>query len=240
MDEVVMITSKQNETYKHLLKLKKAKYRYTHQEAVIFGHDLVDEARKANKVINYLSTAPHGSHLVISRELMDTLIDYDMKEPIGALVSIKQDTVSYKGNILLCDTIQDPRNLGALIRSAHAFGFHKIILSPECVDPYHELALRAAKGSTFHLSIEVQSLTEAILLLKKETYYIIASSHLPQSQSQTNTYPCALILGNEGHGISKDVFELADAYVNIQTQGVDSLNVSVAGSIMMHQLAEKA
>jgi TrmH family RNA methyltransferase len=239
MDEVVMITSKQNEVYKHLLKLKKAKYRDTHQEAVIFGHDLVDEARKANKIIHYLSTAPHGSHLVISKELMDTLIDYDMKEPIGALVSLKQDTQPYNRNILLCDTIQDPRNLGALIRSAHAFGFHKIILSPTCVDPYHELALRAAKGSTFHLSIEVQSLKEVIPTLKKASYQIIASSHLPQTQPLTNAFPCALILGNEGHGISKDILDLADTYFHIQTQGVESLNVSVAGSIMMHQLAEK-
>lgn len=233
-----MITSKQNEIYKHLQKLKKAKYRYNHQEAVIFGHDLVDEARKANKIINYLTTAPHGSHLVISKELMDTLIDYDMKDPIGAIVTIKQDIRPYQGNILICDTIQDPRNLGALIRSAHAFGFHKIILSPECVDPYHELALRSAKGSTFHVNIHVETLTTAIQSLKNESYQIIASTHLPQPRSQQSAFPCALILGNEGHGISKNVIALADSYINVKTQGVDSLNVSVAGSILMHQLAE--
>lgn len=239
MDEVVMITSKQNEMYKHLIKLKKAKYRYLHQEAVIFGNDLLEEARKANKIKHYLSTAPHGNNMLISKELMATIIDYDMKEPIGAIVTIKQDHQPYYGNILLCDTIQDPRNLGALIRSAHAFGFHKVILSPECVDPFHELALRSAKGSTFHISIEIQSLTKIIPELKKEKYHIIASSHLPQSETQPHAYPCVLILGNEGHGISKEVLDLADTFLNIETQGVDSLNVSVAGSILMHQLVEK-
>jgi RNA methyltransferase, TrmH family len=239
MDEVTMITSKHNDMYKHLLKLKKAKYRNQHQEAIIFGQDLLDEAKRANKIIQYFSTAPHGSHLVITKELMDALVEYEMKDPIGAIISTKQDIISYHGNVLVCDTIQDPRNLGALIRSAHAFGFHKIMLSPECVDPYHELALRAAKGSTFHVNIEVKPTKETILALKKNKYQIIASTHLPQSSSSDFSLPCALILGNEGHGISNDLIELSDVLFHIQTQGVDSLNVSVAGSIMMYQLSEK-
>lgn len=239
MDEVTMITSKHNDIYKHLLKLKKAKYRNQHQEAIIFGQDLLDEAKRANKIIQYFSTAPHGSHLVITKELMDALLEYEMKDPIGAIISTKQDVISYEANVLVCDTIQDPRNLGALIRSAHAFGFHKIMLSPECVDPYHELALRAAKGSTFHVNIEVKPTIETIHALKKNKYQIIASTHLLQSSSSDFSLPCALILGNEGHGISNDLIELSDVFFHIRTQGVDSLNVSVAGSIMMHQLSEK-
>ena len=234
-----MITSKQNDIYKHLLKLKKAKYRNVHQEALIFGQDLIEEAKKANKILQYISTAPHGNHIVISKELMDTLLDYDMKDPIGAIVSTKQVVQSYDGHLLMCDTIQDPRNLGALMRSAHAFGFHHIILSPECVDPYHELALRAAKGSTFHVSIHQGSLKDSIVELKKHGYTIVASSHLKTDAVPTTfKKPVALILGNEGHGISEDLLTLADHFYHIDTQGVDSLNVSVAGSIMMYMVGK--
>jgi TrmH family RNA methyltransferase len=222
-----------------MVKLKKTKYRHQHQEAIIFGQDLVDEAKRANKIVQYFSTAPHGNHLVIAKELMDALVDYEMKDPIGAIVSTQHEMMDNQGNVLICDTIQDPRNLGALIRSAHAFEFHKIILSPECVDPYHELALRAAKGSTFHVNIEVKPLIEAIHVLKKNKYQIIASSHLPQSAPSQFSHPCALILGNEGHGISNDLIALSDVFFHIQTQSVDSLNVTVAGSIMMHQLSEQ-
>ena len=88
-----MITSKQNETFKRLLKLKKAKYRNQYQEALIFGHDIVEEALKTNKVIQLISTFPHGKNLVLSKDLMDALSDYEMKEPIGAIVSIKRRSI---------------------------------------------------------------------------------------------------------------------------------------------------
>lgn len=239
MIEDPMITSKQNEVYKHLVKLKKAKYRNEHQEAVIFGDDLVEEARKANKIIQMIGSSPHGDHLVLSKELMHTLMDYEMKSPIGARVSIQYEQKAYSGNILICDTIQDPRNLGALIRSAHAFGFHKIILSQECVNPYHELALRAAKGSTFHVNIEISNLVDAIQQLKNNGYTIIASSHKKQPNQKQIKSPVAIILGNEGHGISKELLEQSHISLHIETQGVDSLNVSVAGSILMYQLSER-
>lgn len=234
-----MITSKQNETFKKLLKLKKAKYRNQYQEALIFGHDLIEEALKKNKVIQIISTFPHGNHLVLSKELIDELSDFEMKEPIAAIVSIKNTPSEYKGNILMCDTIQDPRNLGALIRSAHAFGFHKIILNKASVDPYHELSMRTSKGSIFHVSLEVLPLVETIAFLKQHHYMIVASSHLKQQSQIQPKQPIVLILGNEGHGISDDLLNLTDMTLHIPTVGVDSLNVSVAGSILMYTLSEK-
>jgi len=234
-----MITSKQNETFKRLLKLKKAKYRNQYQEALIFGHDIVEEALKTNKVIQLISTFPHGKNLVLSKELMDALSDYEMKEPIGAIVSLKEEVLEYKGNILMCDTIQDPRNLGALIRSAHAFGFHKIMLNKSSVDPFHELSIRTSKGSIFHVQIEICSLKESIETLKQQQYMIVASSHLKQKKQLKPQHPIALILGNEGHGISDDLIALTDITLHISTSGVDSLNVSVAGSILMYTLSEQ-
>jgi TrmH family RNA methyltransferase len=112
------------------------------------------------------------------------------------------------------------------------------MLSKSSVDPFHELSIRTSKGSIFHVKIEICDLKASIETLKREQYTIIASSHLKQKVQLKPQHPVALILGNEGHGISDDLITLTDITLHIPTSGVDSLNVSVAGSILMYTLSE--
>jgi TrmH family RNA methyltransferase len=129
--------------------------------------------------------------------------------------------------------VQDPDNVGALIRSAAAFGFLHIILSPHCADLYNEKTIRASKGSIFDVYVERKNLPQALIDLKLQGYQILyADAH--ESGSHEPIQKTALIVGNEGRGISEEVKKKSDGSIHIETRHVESLNVSVAGAILMY------
>ena len=230
-----MITSNQNQQYKYLMKLKKSKYRHIYQEAIIFGEDLIDATKKAGNIQSMIVTKDQGVLICLSSELFETLADYHMENQVGALVSIK-DVTQEATHALVCENIQDPRNLGALFRSALAFGFKHIYVSHDSVDPYHELALRSAKGTTFQLSIHRGTLEHHVKHLKSLGYVCIGTSPQPQATIEFNADFIALILGNEGRGLTQKTIEACDSLMHIKTESVESLNVSVAGAICMYDI----
>ena len=230
-----MITSNQNQQFKYLLKLKKSKYRKAYQEALIFGEDIIAAAKHAGVIRSMIVTQEFEDAIVMSDALFDMLADYHMDHKIGALITIKDVEVA-PTDALICENIQDPRNLGALFRSALAFGFKHIYVSKDTVDPYHELALRSAKGTTFQLSIHYGHMHDHITSLKKQGYVLVGTSPKPQPTIQRQEGFVALILGNEGQGMSEDTMASCDTLMHIQTMSVESLNVSVAGAICMYEL----
>jgi TrmH family RNA methyltransferase len=146
----------------------------------------------------------------------------------------KSNPVISSKQVLLLDDVQDPDNLGALIRSAAAFNFLHIILSHKSADAYNEKAIRAAKGSLFDVFLERRPLHDALIELKKEGYTILcADAH--QNGELQKFEKVALVLGNEGHGISNEIKSICDYVVTIETSHVESLNVSVAGAILMYE-----
>lgn len=230
-----MITSNQNQTFKYLLKLKKAKYRKQYQEAIIFGQDVIDAAIEAGVVVSFITTVEKEEAICLEPSLFDSLADYEMQQKVGAVVKIERKNHA-SNRILVLENIQDPRNVGALFRSALAFGFKKVFLSKDCADPYHELALRSAKGTTFGLDIEEGYLLPYIKTLKEKEYHIIGTS--PKKGEKLKLYPnkLALILGNEGQGLTHEIITQCDHFMHIETESVESLNVSVAGAICMYEI----
>jgi RNA methyltransferase, TrmH family len=228
-----LITSKQNSSFKIWKTLKLKKYRDIHDLFLVYGNHLIDKAKEKGALLEVLSSDEMVGTTHLSKELMDELQQAETYfDRIG--VCKKTNKVLSSDKILMLDDIQDPDNLGALMRSAAAFGFMRLIISHQSADAYNEKTIRASKGSLFDLYIERKPLVEAIIKLKEEGYKAVyADAH--QKGDLIINKKIVLIMGNEGHGVSEMVKNITDSSISIPTQNVESLNVSVAGGILMYE-----
>ncbi|MBS2126408.1 RNA methyltransferase ['Fragaria x ananassa' phyllody phytoplasma] len=243
-----MITSKQNPIFKKLKKLKLKKYRDLYQQFLIYGDHLIEQAEQAqnnnknNFFIEIYTSSYTKKGIFIAPELMKEL---SQTKTVFDQIALCQFTLSPKldlihNKILVLEDIQDPANLGALMRSAVAFGFNQIFLSFHSADFYHEKTIRTSQGSLFNLVLQRGQIKIFLEQAKQKGYQVFIT--LPHQKAnisfeKTKSYlKKILILGNEGSGISFPVITLADYCLNIKTQQVESLNVAVAGSILMYLL----
>lgn len=228
-----MIKSKDSKQIKHLKKLKMKKYRDLHEEFIVFGDHLITEAIKSNSVAELYTSNPNKEGILISEQLMKELNETVTAFDQLALVKKTRKTIE-SDKILVLEDVQDPDNVGALLRSALAFGFNKVILSNKSADIYNDKTIRSSQGALFHLDIERTDVISALKDLKNKDYKVITtmlngSSEFPMASK------IALVMGNEGSGISSEVELLSDFKLTIKTSGVESLNVLVAGSILMYE-----
>ncbi len=141
--------------------------------------------------------------------------------------------------ILVLDGIQDPGNLGTLIRTAVSFQYDLIICSEKTVDFYNDKVIRSTQGSLFHIPvIRETDLVSCAEKLKQEEIAVIATTLEDAVPLGELKHPArfAVILGNEGSGVSRELQNIADERVRIEMAGFESLNVAVAGGIMMYEL----
>lgn len=232
-----MIESKTNEKVKKLNKLKLKKFRDIYNEFLVFDEDIIKIAFDKNLVKELYTTNPSKKGELISKNIMTYLKDTKTPYERVAVVSKFSNKEIKSNNILILDEVQDPKNLGALIRSALAFNFRHIIISNHSADVFHEEVIRTSKGYIFDVLVERVDLVSKIKELKKLGYTIIGTS-LNKSDDITTSSKKALILGNEGRGISTGVLKLVDKVISIKTNNVESLNVLAAGSILMNKLGE--
>jgi TrmH family RNA methyltransferase len=228
-----LITSKQNASFKLWQKLKLKKYRDMHDMFLVYGDHQITKAKEKGALLEVLSTDEKFATTVLSKELMDDLQQAETYFDRIGLCKKTNPKIQSK-QILLLDDVQDPDNLGALIRSAAAFNFLHIILSHKSADAYNEKAIRAAKGSLFDVYLERRPLHDAISDLKMKGYTILCADAHQKGELQ-KFEKVALVLGNEGHGISDEIKSVCDLCVTIETNHVESLNVSVAGAILMYE-----
>ena len=235
-----MITSTNNNTIKTLIKLKQKKYRNQFGYYLIEGEHLVNEALKANQVECIITTKPLKSNLEVievSEEVMAKLAF--TKSPSNIMAKCKIDSnneLMMKKRYLILDDLQDPGNIGTLIRSALAFGIDQVILSKNCVDLYNDKLLRSMQGANFHISCIYDDLKTVISTLKKNNVKIIGSA-LENGQDIKQikiSEKMAFIVGNEGNGMNKDILQECDYVGYIPINTIESLNVAIAGSIMMY------
>ncbi|MBI5554662.1 MAG: 23S rRNA (guanosine(2251)-2'-O)-methyltransferase RlmB [Elusimicrobia bacterium] len=174
----------------------------------------------------------------------------DCETPAGilAVAEIKEYRLTElldgpKPFLVVLGGIQDPGNLGAIIRTAEAAGVTGIILSKETVDPYNPKVVRATMGSLLRLPlVKVDNLLSLIKKLRARQIKTVAcDAHGAKNYYETGwRLPLALIFGNEGAGMTKEITVQMDEVIKIpQRQGVDSLNVAVAAGIIMYQVVEK-
>ncbi|WP_296879643.1 RNA methyltransferase [Thomasclavelia sp.] len=235
-----MITSSSNNTIKTLMKLKQKKYRKQLGYYLIEGEHLVNEAIKANQVDTLISTKPLKTNLPVievSEEVMAKLAFTKSPSSIMAKCPLEnKNELIYKNRYLILDDLQDPGNIGTLIRSALAFGIDQVILSNNCVDLYNDKLLRSMQGANFHISCIYGDLKEIIDKLQAHDVTVVGSAlengkdiHLIEKQEKM-----AFIVGNEGNGMNPDILAKCDRIGYIPIQTIESLNAAIAGSILMY------
>nr|WP_205094384.1 RNA methyltransferase [Thalassobacillus pellis] len=245
-----MITSIQNQKVKQWNKLKKKKYREAAKHFIVEGFHLVEEAFQSEWEIVELIVREDTSFPVdwkgftnkithVSNDVFSAITETETPQGIAAIIEVKHFEFSSLENILLTDGVQDPGNLGTLIRTADAAGFDGVIIGKGSVDVFNEKVIRATQGSLFHLPIQQGTLEEWIPHLKKQGLTIWASALKDASPYKKLTVPekSALIVGNEGAGIREELLKLADKSVYIPIYGkAESLNVAIAAGILMYHM----
>lgn len=243
----MLITSLENERVKKYLKLKEKKYRDKYNEFLVEGEHLVLEAYKAGLIKELilqegLNANIDISHIIyLSTNIIKKISNVDSPQKIMALCEKMENNSNLKNKILIIDNIQDPGNLGTIIRSAVAFNIDTIVLSEDCVDLYNPKVIRATQGILFHISIIKKDLKEVLKELHKENITIyktdVTNGIDARNLSLKEREKYALVIGNEGNGVRKYLEPLCDKNLYIPMNSkAESLNVAIATSIILYEL----
>ena len=239
-----MIESINNEKIKRYSKLLQKKYRDETGLYIISTDHLVKEALKHNIVheiflLNGYENR-YGNVTYVNEQVMRKLTSLKTLPSVVAVVK-KQDLNSITGNVIMLDGLQDPGNVGTIIRSAVAFNFDTIIVGNNTVDIYNEKVLRASEGMIYNINIIKQDLVDSIMELKLKGYTIIGTK--VDNGKKIEDIICekyAFIVGNEVNGISNEILDMCDEYIYIDmNKKCESLNVGIASSIVMYEINKK-
>ncbi len=230
-----MITSIDNPKIKELIKLNKSKFRKENKMFIVEGAHLVSEAKKLDLLIETYTTLSDIDGVLISEAVMKKICNTDtVVNQIGVCKLIEKTNI--ENRVLILDGIQDPGNMGTLLRSAVAFNFNTVFLGDGSVDIYNPKVIRATQGAIFKLNLISGNCVEFIKKISDHKIYStnVKNGILPKMAQYKEKI--ALILGNEGNGVSKEIDNLALDNIYIKMNETESLNVSIAGSIIMYEL----
>lgn len=238
------ITSLDNKKVVNWTKLNDKKYRDLSATFLVEGEHLLLEALKYHAVEEIIVTDEQlydedVPHYQVSINIMKKLSNLTTP-PKVIPVCHKIDEGEITEKIILLDGIQNPGNLGTIIRTALAFNFKTIILGDNTVDIYNEKVIRASEGMIFSVNILKRNLADYIYELKEKDYLIVGTD--VNDGIDVKKIKCdklALIVGNEGNGIDKALLKECDKLVNIKMNpACESLNVGIAASILMYELGD--
>ncbi|HEM6137337.1 TPA: RNA methyltransferase [Streptococcus suis] len=240
-----IIRSKSNKLVKQIKKLQQKKYRTS--SYLIEGWHLLEEAVKSGVSIEHvLVLEEHVDRVsqlekvtVISPEIMQDLTDSKSPQGVVAQLALPSQQLSDQlaGKYLVLEDVQDPGNVGTIIRTADAAGFDGVFLTDKSADIYNMKVLRSMQGSHFHLPIYRLPIEDILSTLKNNQVEVLATTLSSQSVDYRQVLPrasFALVMGNEGQGISDFVSAEADQLVHITMPGqAESLNVAIAAGILV-------
>ena len=240
----MLYTSIKNDKIKEIKKLKEKKYREKLDLFLIETRHLVLEAYKTGIIKELILEQDEIFPLdVPTHYVTNDVISYltDIKSPSNVLaICHKLEEKDIIGDrILILDGIQDPGNLGTIIRSAVAFNIDTIVLSSDTVDLYNPKVVRASQGMMFHINIIKKDILEYIPKLKDLNYKILGTrvTYGKSLKTLEKLSKFAIIVGNEGNGIKDTTSELCDSFIYIDmASSCESLNVGVATSIILYEL----
>ena len=246
---MTIITSKANSVVKNAKKLHQKKYRKT--SYLIEGWHLFEEAVQAgSKIEKIFALAEYGDKLVdypqtvlVTEEILLDLADSQTPQGIVAIVQKEEELLPdfTSGKYLFLEDVQDPGNVGTMIRTADAAGFSGVIVSSKSADIYSLKTLRSMQGSHFHLPIYRMSVEGFVEQAKKSGLPILATTLSQNSKDYrelARLEDFVLVMGNEGQGISPFMTDQADQLVHISMKGqAESLNVAIAAGILMFYLS---
>lgn len=252
------IKSKDNRIYKECQKLGQKKYRDQEGKYLIEGPNLIEEAVTNHVEIQCVifdgkkewETVPGTDNYTMDHKLFEKISQTETSQ--GVLAIVKKNIYNEKrlmeeiqegGNLLVLDRLQDPGNIGTIIRTAEGAGYSAIVSVKGTADIYSPKTVRAAAGSVFRIPIihvednrELRRFADrfgkklVVTSLDTDNYYY-------DVDLRTDT---ALVIGNEGNGVSPELIDMADVKIKIPMSGrLESLNASVAAGILMYEAARK-
>lgn len=237
-----MIESINNEQIKEIRKLKDKKYRDESNLFLVEGDHLVKEAYKAGYLKKLIVTEDiydfDVEKSIVTDKVINSISDLNNVKVIGVCKKITKE-LDLNKNIVILDGVQDPGNLGTIIRSCVAFNIDNLVLSNETVDLYNSKVIRSTQGMIFNINIIRDDLKNTIKLLKDNNYTIYGTNVINgiDVKDVKNNEKYAIILGNEGNGISNEIDALVDKNIYIKMNDkCESLNVAVSGSIILYEL----
>lgn len=253
-----VISSKDNEFIKHIKKLKEKKYRDINKEFIIEGIKLIKEAIEEQSKIKQIVICDNCENTdIIPKELMYEIAKYecvyvteqilktisDVSTPQGILAIIEmkkgETPIDYSQDIILAlDDIQDPGNLGTILRTADSIGLNQIIVSKGTTDVYNPKVVRSTMGAIFRVKIiECEDLEKTLKEIKKNKYeLLITSLQTENSIYNINYNKKVIVIGNEANGVKKEIQNIADVKVKIPMIGkTESLNASVATGVILYE-----
>ena len=241
----MLITSLDNKKVKLYTSLNETKNRNSNKLFLVMGEHLVKEAINVNNLVDIIVLENYEIDFDVNIEI--TYVTESIMKKISKMPSIPKvigvckiiDNNELTGNrILLLDNIQDPGNLGTIIRSSVAFNIDTIVLSNDTVDLYNDKVIRSTQGLLFHTNIIRRELVEVINKKKKKGYDILGTNvHNGTNLSEIKTNKFALLMGNEGQGLKEELQSMCDKNIYIpMNNNCESLNVAVATSIILYEL----
>ena len=244
----MIITSKDNEIIKNIKKLKEKKYRL--DSYIVEGIKMVKEAINENQEIALIAIredfkidfdTKNIKTVTISNKIFNDISD--VKTPQGILAVIKKNQnnqIETNSNyILALDSLQDPGNMGTIIRTADSENINQIIINKTTVDPYSPKVIRSTMGAIYRTNIiEVEDLKTTLKEIQSKGFQIITTDLKATQSIYDINYnnKTVVVIGNEANGVSQEILQTADKKVIIPMLGkTESLNASIAASIMIYE-----
>ena len=258
----IMITAKDNDKVKYTKSLLKSKNRNKESKFIIEGYRILTLAIECNAKIDYVfineefeKKTEHVEFLEIlksknintyktTNKIFNELVDTESTQGILAVVKFNQRTIEENLKdehrfVVILDRIQDPGNMGTIIRTADAAGVDAIIALKGCVDIYNPKVIRSTMGSIFDMNIIHATQEEAVRLLKLKNFDIVSSYLDTDNYYDKVKYnnKTALVIGNEANGINDELVSKSDVLVKIPIYGkAESLNAAISSAILMYEI----
>lgn len=252
------ISSKENELIKHIKKLKDKKERDISNEYVIEGIKLIQEAIQENVNIKQIIVCDDCDKTEgISKDLMYEIAKYDcvyvtkkifkyiseVQEPQGILAVIEKNNtdreIDYTQDIIVAlDDVQDPGNLGTILRTVDSIGLTQILVSKGTADSYNPKVVRSTMGAIFRIKIiECEDLEKILKEIKKHKFKVVVTSLQTENTIyEINYNKKVIVIGNEAKGVEQKIQQMADEKIKIPMFGkTESLNASVATGIVLYE-----
>jgi len=259
-----LITSRANPRVKQLRAAFAGGARLADGLVAIEGENLIREAIRSGIALRTAFLSERTSAptwlpcdvevMYLADAIFASAVDTQSPQGIAALIEPPQwqlDSVLHNSSahtavaplLLIAAGLQDPGNLGTLIRSAEAFAATAVLTTPGTVSPWNQKALRASAGSVFRVPV-ISITTDDLTSLKSRDIRLLAAvapeANAPHGPMPDLTQPTALMIGNEGNGLSVDLLALSDARISIPTPGpVESLNAAIAGSLLLYEASRQ-
>lgn len=256
-----VISSKDNEIIKNIKKLKEKKYRDLNKEFIVEGIKLVEEAIQEKveikKVVICEDCVNNG---LIEKSLMYEIAKQDciyvtekvfqaisdVANPQGILAVVAQNNIEQikydEDIILLLDGIQDPGNLGTILRTLDSVNLKQVIITNKTADPYNSKVVRSTMGAIYRINIiQTDDIVKTLETVKKNNYEIVSTSLQTKKTIYDIDYnKTAIVIGNESNGVSNEVLEISDQKVKIPMLGkTESLNAGVATGIIVYEYVRR-